>query len=222
MSLDDAYGLDNKKRTSSYKSAHGSCSGICNKYKATRPVNGVRYPNGQLRCQICEKFITREGTKDNGGIWCRCCGFRVRGKPRNLKFKSMLNDMTDNNFFERLIFALKKFRMSKAPISEKDLETHLEKFLNDRNLDVSRQEITPQGRSDLVVSNRIRKYCLELKKYGTVEHASQLDRYSKIYDGLILICWSASKPLRQLFEIEQKTAKIPVALIEVRAQGKIV
>ena len=35
-------------------------------------------------CQICEIFIKWEG------LWCPCCGYRLRTKPRNLKYKAKL------------------------------------------------------------------------------------------------------------------------------------
>ena len=43
-----------------------------------------RYASGQRRCQICEIFIKWEG------LWCPCCGYRLRTKPRNLKYKAKL------------------------------------------------------------------------------------------------------------------------------------
>ena len=43
-----------------------------------------RYEIGQKRCQICEIFIKWDG------LWCPCCGYRLRTKPRNLKYKAKL------------------------------------------------------------------------------------------------------------------------------------
>jgi hypothetical protein len=58
-----------------------TCKGICIRHKAVRPIknNGNRYSSGQKRCQVCEIFIQWDG------LWCPCCGFRLRMKPRNLK-----------------------------------------------------------------------------------------------------------------------------------------
>jgi hypothetical protein len=57
------------------------CKGICQQHKALRPANGSgggrRYSAGQKRCTICELFI-----KWNG-LWCPCCGCRLRTKPKN-------------------------------------------------------------------------------------------------------------------------------------------
>ena len=61
-----------------------TCKGICIRYKAQKPVGTGRYASGQRRCQICEIFIKWEG------LWCPCCGYRLRTKPRNLKYKAKL------------------------------------------------------------------------------------------------------------------------------------
>jgi hypothetical protein len=61
-----------------------TCKGICSRYKAQKPVGTGRYASGQRRCQICEIFIKWEG------LWCPCCGYRLRTKPRNLKYKAKL------------------------------------------------------------------------------------------------------------------------------------
>lgn len=61
-----------------------TCKGICTRYKAQKPVGVGRYSAGQARCQICEIFIKFSG------LWCPCCGYRLRKKPRNLKFKNKL------------------------------------------------------------------------------------------------------------------------------------
>ena len=61
-----------------------TCKGICTRYKAQKPVGTGRYASGQRRWQICEIFIKCEG------LWCPCCGYRLRTKPRNLKYKAKL------------------------------------------------------------------------------------------------------------------------------------
>ena len=61
-----------------------TCKGLCTRYKAQKPVGTGRYASGQRRCQICEIFIKWEG------LWCPCCGYRLRTKPRNLKYKAKL------------------------------------------------------------------------------------------------------------------------------------
>jgi len=61
-----------------------TCKGICVRHKAQKPIGFGRYASGQKRCQICEIFINWEG------LWCPCCGYRLRTKPRNLKYKAKL------------------------------------------------------------------------------------------------------------------------------------
>ena len=61
-----------------------ACKGVCIRYKAKKPVIGGRYESGQMRCQVCEMYVTWEG------LWCPCCGYRMRGNPRNIKYKAKL------------------------------------------------------------------------------------------------------------------------------------
>ena len=56
-----------------------SCKGICVRYRASN-----NYANGQKRCQICEIFIKWDG------LWCPCCGCRLRMGPRLFKHKAKL------------------------------------------------------------------------------------------------------------------------------------
>lgn len=66
------------------------CKGLCTKYKALKPAgpdgqpSGARYIKGQKRCQVCEIFMQWEG------LWCPCCGYRLRTKPRNRHYKAKL------------------------------------------------------------------------------------------------------------------------------------
>jgi hypothetical protein len=60
------------------------CKGICIRHRAQKPPGTGRYVIGQKRCQICEVFI------DWNGLWCPCCGYRLRTKPRNVRYKVKL------------------------------------------------------------------------------------------------------------------------------------
>ena len=65
--------------------AMAGCKEICGKYKAQPKGTGpARYSVGQKRCQICEIFIEWEG------LWCPCCGMKLRTKPRNSRAKKKL------------------------------------------------------------------------------------------------------------------------------------
>lgn len=62
----------------------GVCNGICVRYKAIKPHDGKRYFSGQRRCQICEIFIKWDG------LWCPCCGYRLRMMPQHTKNREAL------------------------------------------------------------------------------------------------------------------------------------
>jgi hypothetical protein len=62
-----------------------SCKGICIRHRAQRPAGSFgRYATGQKRCQICSIFLKWDG------LWCPCCGYRVRTRPRFSKYKQKL------------------------------------------------------------------------------------------------------------------------------------
>jgi DNA-directed RNA polymerase subunit RPC12/RpoP len=72
------------------------CKGICKQYKAERHPDGNRYANGQVRCLICEIYMSKDGckdkfgnqaTEDTEGLRCKCCNYKVRSKPRNKVYK---------------------------------------------------------------------------------------------------------------------------------------
>jgi hypothetical protein len=66
------------------------CKGICSRHRAIKPKSGQRYTLGQKHCNVCQIFINWQG------VWCPCCGYRLRNKPRNGKFKDMMM-MSNNN-----------------------------------------------------------------------------------------------------------------------------
>ncbi|MFA5378052.1 MAG: hypothetical protein WC455_20035 [Dehalococcoidia bacterium] len=116
-----------------------------------------------------------------------------------------------NEFFN-LVNLLKQFRMNCTPARESDIESALVLFLKFHNYPVKRQLVIRGGRLDLMAG----QYIIEVKMIAQKNIADQLDRYSGHCDGLIVVCWKATDPLRSLFAAEQKTALIPVELIEVR------
>ena len=69
-----------------------SCKGICTRHRAQRTSGFFgRYATGQKRCQICAIFMRWDG------LWCPCCGCRVRTKPRNSKFKQKLKTVRNKH-----------------------------------------------------------------------------------------------------------------------------
>ena len=71
----------------------GICKGVCKEYKVRKPRDGTsRYSSGQVRCQICGVFMSREACHDRENkpandetvdVYCNCCNCMVRSKPRN-------------------------------------------------------------------------------------------------------------------------------------------
>jgi hypothetical protein len=56
-----------------------ACKGKCIHYKAFS-----RYATGHKRCQICELFVKWDG------VFCPCCGRKLRIGPRSFKLKAKL------------------------------------------------------------------------------------------------------------------------------------
>ena len=90
-----------------------TCKGICVRYKAQKPVGTGRYASGQRRCQICEIFIKWEG------LWCPCCGYRLRTKPRNLKYKAKLRARVEADSIEAQAIADNKSEVEEVTIKAK-------------------------------------------------------------------------------------------------------
>jgi hypothetical protein len=57
------------------------CKDICHRYKAPHTLKSKRYENGQKFCDQCAVFIKWDG------IWCPCCGHKLRVKPKMLRSK---------------------------------------------------------------------------------------------------------------------------------------
>ena len=60
-----------------------TCNGICKNHKSNRPGKS-RYASGLKRCNSCNVFIQWKG------LWCPCCGSKLRVRPRNSKNKEKL------------------------------------------------------------------------------------------------------------------------------------
>jgi len=63
------------------------CKSLCEKYRGYRSNIIGRYASGQKRCQICDIFLNYEG------IYCPCCGYKLRTHPRNTFFKQKLRSL---------------------------------------------------------------------------------------------------------------------------------
>jgi hypothetical protein len=71
------------------------CKGICIRHKAHKPVGSGRYATGQKRCQRCEIFIKWDG------IFCPCCGYRLRNGARLFKHKAKLRMKQKENQMQK-------------------------------------------------------------------------------------------------------------------------
>jgi hypothetical protein len=68
------------------------------RHKARKPTGLGRYATGQKRCHTCDLFM------EWSGIWCPCCGRKLRTRPRNAEYESKLNSsnpVTHQNGRER-------------------------------------------------------------------------------------------------------------------------
>lgn len=61
-----------------------SCRDICAKYKAKKPPRKGRYASGQRRCQVCEIFMSWQGS------YCPCCGCKLRTRPRGSRWRKKM------------------------------------------------------------------------------------------------------------------------------------
>lgn len=66
------------------------CKRVCDRFKAKRVGTDSHYVSGHKRCYNCEMFLNWEG------LFCPCCGRRLRVKPRNAKAKKAVRDFIVN------------------------------------------------------------------------------------------------------------------------------
>ena len=57
------------------------CKGTCIRYGTSN-----NYSSGQKRCNLCEQFIQWNG------LFCPCCGRKLRTRPRNPKLNEKLRE----------------------------------------------------------------------------------------------------------------------------------
>ena len=79
-----------------------TCNGICGRYKAVKPIGVGRYASGQKRCQICSIYVNMNS--DN----CLCCGYRLRTKPRNMKYKTKYNELQSAGLVQKYGIKMKE------------------------------------------------------------------------------------------------------------------
>ena len=67
------------------------CDNICKKYRVKKIKDKSWYELG-VRCQVCEIFISNDGTKNGNRLYCKCCNYRVRISPRTKIGKQKFRD----------------------------------------------------------------------------------------------------------------------------------
>ena len=64
------------------------CKNRCDRYKATQcGFKNQRYVLGQKRCNTCQVFVIWDG------VYCPCCGYKLRAKPRRKETKERMRKM---------------------------------------------------------------------------------------------------------------------------------
>lgn len=125
--------------------------------------------------------------------------------------------------FNKLVKLLTKFQLELEPVSEKEIEINLLNYLQKNKITTKRQEKNTKFRNDLVVIMGKKRYCIELKVVADVSVAKQLDDYLPFFkDGIVLVCYKASKLLRQIFTDVQQKINTPIQLIEIRKNQDII
>lgn len=149
------------------------------------------------------------------------CKAGVPLAPRFVKMKAQ-------EYVESLTEVIGSYKPKSKPKNELEIENDLYDLLDGERLNVERQRTTGLGRYDLLVTAEIHRQqtftvtkrlniILELKYYANASVTTQLDRYSRDADALIVVCWHASKSLKNIFEMAKEKSKIPVELIEISA-----
>lgn len=102
---------------------------------------------------------------------------------------------------------------------EADICRHLE-FVH--GFSVSRQVSGGRGRCnryDIVCTHPEapgERVCIEVKLRAASSDLEQFDRYiGQFPDGLVVACWSASRPVRDIAARAARDAPVPVGLVEV-------
>ncbi len=131
--------------------------------------------------------------------------------------------MNSNQEFKELVTLLRKFQIKKSLYDERDLEDQVFQFLDKNDINVIRQKTSEVGRIDIAVEINQRIICLELKVNANLSAMEQMDRYTQKYrDGIILLCWKASKNVKIVFNNVKDQINLPIELIEViKNQGVV-
>lgn len=118
--------------------------------------------------------------------------------------------------FSQLVQAINEFTPDEPMILESQMEKSLRKHLQKRGFLTERQVTKKADRYDLVCRNYNETVCIELKLRTDVSNLKQYDKYlPKFKDGLIVVCWQASRTVKDVFFEVTEQSPIPVTLIEI-------
>lgn len=117
--------------------------------------------------------------------------------------------------FSKLIKSINSFVPNDPIVKEDELETKLRSHLENDGFTVSRQVRKNENRYDLICREGNSQVCIEMKLKAEISDIRQFDRYLiNFKDGFIVVCWSATFSVRDIFNNVIDQSPIPVSLIE--------
>lgn len=174
----------------------GKCIGICTKFKAKKPSKGGRYESGQIRCQICEIYMNVDGTKNDAGLYCKCCNFKVRGKPRNKIYKEKFTSTIQNRLLKTCpkckvkasgndeIKNIFGFRTSNNNYIPQSYCRNCRNIKKTNNLEENSFQLNDLLKTDNfeTIESIIKQFLRKFTDYKkSLEHSNLIDKYTELY-----------------------------------------
>ena len=136
------------------------------------------------------------------------------GGGRNSSSRGVLHGM--------IVLALGSFSSSAGIRCEDDLESEIcGHLVREHGYIVKRQVAGGRGhnRYDIVCAHGDapgEKVCVEVKLKASAADFDQFDRYmGQFHDGLVVACWSATQPVRDVVHEIAGVSPVPVGIVEV-------
>ena len=118
--------------------------------------------------------------------------------------------------FQKVQTKLNQFHLVEPFVSEADLESKITKYLRDNKFHATTQKVSDNKRYDIICTDRTNTVCIELKTKADASNVKQFDKYHRDFpDGFIILCWYATKPLKEIFSSVQKQSPTNIALVEI-------
>ncbi len=112
--------------------------------------------------------------------------------------------------------ALQDITFPGKPRSEKEIEETAMKRLTGKGFPIRRQAPFPMGRLDLFSGGIV----IEVKVTASSSCFKQLDKYSVLASGLVIVCWRATSDFKKIFQLTR--SKIPLGLVELKPGAPMV